>query len=70
MIGVPAVFDRFRTFLEVLSGAIAVLLALALRLWYPGIGKSLADTTKRDWILVGAIFGTLALVIGLAFALR
>ncbi len=61
---------RVITFIQALAGGIVLLAVLVARLWQPGMGGVLSDTTKGDWMILGAVFGTLLILIALLFALK
>jgi len=58
------------TFLKALAAGIAILAALALRVWSPGLRKSLSDTTISDWLLVAITFGALVVIVALMYAMK
>ena len=67
---VTANADRVITFFKGLAAGLVVIGILVMRLWQPGMGEVLSDTTKGDWVLLGAIFGTLLVLIALLFAIK
>ena len=62
--------ERVMTFCKALGAGVLVLGILVARLWQPGMGGMLSDTTKSDWIPLGVIFGTLLVLIALAVAMK
>jgi len=62
--------ERVMTFFKALGAGVVVLAILLGRLWRPGMGEVLSDTDKGDWLMVVGIFGTLLVLIPLAFAMK
>jgi hypothetical protein len=57
-------------FFKALGAGVVVLALLLARLWRPGMGEVLWDSAKGDWIRVVGIFGTLLVLIALAYAME